>query len=101
MSFRAYKIVGLLNREESIEDVVVSHNSISDTYCIQVGKQELQLTGDELDRLCCLIIFDGWFYDRLELMRKLMSCDDYPYEILSADDINDEHWKKDRMMLCE
>lgn len=94
MSFRAYKIVGLLNREEPIEDVAVSHNTISDTYCIRVGKQELQFTGDELNRLCCLIVFDGWFYDRLELMRKLMSGDDYPYKILSADDMDDEHWEK-------
>lgn len=95
MSLFAYKIKGNLNKEEPIEDVAVSHNSICDVFCIKVGDQKLCLSDDELERLCFLMQYDGWFGEKLEKMRKLMDPEDYPYEILSARHVDDEHWEKE------
>lgn len=92
MSFNAYKIIGIPDREEPINDVSVSHNSISDTYCIRIGKQEVWFTGDELERLAVLLNYDGWFAERIEKMRIMMAMDESPYEILVAHDISNEQW---------
>lgn len=94
MSIHAYKIKGKSDEEEPIDDVVVLHNSISDVYCIKIGEQEVWLSGEELDRLAVLMLYDGWFAERFEKMRKLMDAEEYPYEILSARNIDSEHWEQ-------